>query len=503
MKHSLLIIAAMLVTNLQAQWSSDPNINNAICTAGGDQFFPELTSDGSGGAIITWADYRIQSSDIYAQRINSSGIVEWSADGVAICTTTAGRSYPQLTSDGSGGAIITWEDHRSGFNNPDIYAQRINLDGTVEWLANGVAICTALEIQFSPKITSDGSGGVIISWEDVRNLNDDIYAQRINSNGTVQWSTDGVAICTAPTPQAFHQITSDGSGGAIITWSDGRFGFADIYAQSINSDGTVEWSVDGIAICSAIGVQGSPHLTTDGSGGAIITWADRRIPNDHIYAQRINSGGTIEWTENGVAICRAPDSQSVPHVTSDGSGGAIITWSDNRIQGADIYAQRINSGGIVEWTINGVAICTATSPQDLHQLTSDGRGGAIVTWQDGRNSDWDIYASRVDTNGNLGNTTPVEDEVETVKPEKFDLLQNYPNPFNPNTEINYQLPERSFVAIKVFDVLGTEIAVLVNEEKPAGSYEVEYNASNLPSGVYFYQLSAGSFIETKKMILLR
>jgi hypothetical protein len=85
----------------------------------------------------------------------------------------------------------------------------------------------------------------------------------------------------------------------------------------------------------------------------------------------------------------------------------------------------------------------------------------------------------------------------------FELEQNYPNPFNPSTKINYSVPQLSQVQIKVFDVLGNEIETLVNEEKPAGTYELTWNAANLPSGVYFYRIQAGSFIDTKKMILLK
>ncbi|MGB5847989.1 MAG: T9SS type A sorting domain-containing protein [Ignavibacteriaceae bacterium] len=92
---------------------------------------------------------------------------------------------------------------------------------------------------------------------------------------------------------------------------------------------------------------------------------------------------------------------------------------------------------------------------------------------------------------------------ETNLPIEYALKQNYPNPFNPTTTINYQIPELSFVTLKVYDVLGSEIITLVNEEKPVGSYEVEFNAAGLPSGVYFYQLNAGEFINTKKMILLK
>ncbi len=85
----------------------------------------------------------------------------------------------------------------------------------------------------------------------------------------------------------------------------------------------------------------------------------------------------------------------------------------------------------------------------------------------------------------------------------FDLSQNFPNPFNPTTAIKYQIPERSYVILKIYGVLGNEIATLVHEEKPSGSYEVEFDGANLTSGIYFYQLRTGNFVETKKMVLLR
>ena len=85
----------------------------------------------------------------------------------------------------------------------------------------------------------------------------------------------------------------------------------------------------------------------------------------------------------------------------------------------------------------------------------------------------------------------------------FTLLQNYPNPFNPSTIIKYQIPELSFVTLKIYDVLGNEITNLVNEEEPIGSYEIEFDATTLPSGIYFYKLQAGNFVETKKMVLLK
>ncbi len=89
------------------------------------------------------------------------------------------------------------------------------------------------------------------------------------------------------------------------------------------------------------------------------------------------------------------------------------------------------------------------------------------------------------------------------QPKGFILKQNYPNPFNPTTTIKYSIPQSSNVVIKVFDILGNEIEVLVNEEKPVGTYEVTWYTENLQSGIYFYQLTAASFVETKKMVLMK
>jgi photosystem II stability/assembly factor-like uncharacterized protein len=104
-----------------------------------------------------------------------------------------------------------------------------------------------------------------------------------------------------------------------------------------------------------------------------------------------------------------------------------------------------------------------------------------------------------------GGVTFIEDEIFTSQPKEFLLSQNYPNPFNPTTTIKYQIPLISFVTIKVYDVLGNEIATLVNEEKPAGEFSVEFRIDNLElsSGIYFYQLRAEDYTETKKMVLLK
>ena len=384
-----------------AQWSTDPNVNNPICTATNIQSRPNIVSDGAGGAIITWGDARSgTNSDIYAQRINAAGAVQWTANGVAISVAANNQNSPTIVSDGVGGAIITWYDIRIG--GYDIYAQRINAAGVVQWTADGVAICTAAQVQDYPTIVSDGAGGAIITWHDFRSGTfNDIYAQRINAAGVVQWTANGVVISTAANNQDPPLIVSDGASGAIITWQDYRSTTVtdwDIYAQRINAAGVVQWTANGVVISTAANNQDPPLIVSDGASGAIITWQDYRgttVTDWDIYAQRINADSVVQWTANGRAICTATNVQTAPTILSDGAGGAIIAWEDNRSFTSDIYAQRINAAGVVQWTTNGVAVSTASGYEVGPTIVSDGAGGAIIAWYDSRSGTSDIYAQRI------------------------------------------------------------------------------------------------------------
>ncbi|HLX11920.1 MAG TPA: T9SS type A sorting domain-containing protein [Bacteroidota bacterium] len=385
-----------------AQWSTSANFNTAVCTASASQELPIVVSDGSGGAIILWKDYRNGSDiDLYAQRLNSLGVAQWTSTGVPICTATGDQNDPTMIADGSGGAFITWDDARNGSSNTDIYTQRINSSGVVQWTANGVAICAAANAQYSPTIASDDSGGAIITWQDNRSVAD-IYAQRVNPSGVPQWTSNGVAVCSATGSQQFPAIVSDGSGGAIITWNDYRNSIttSDIYAQRVNPSGISQWTSNGVVVDTGIGNQVSPVIASDGAGGAIITWEDNRTGNYQIYAQRLDPSGYQRWTTTGDPICTASNSHIGPNIVADGNGGAIITWNDYRNTSIDIYAQLVNAAGAVQWTTDGVAICTATGTQQYPTLVSDGSGGAIITWEDMRNgSDYDVYAQRINAGG--------------------------------------------------------------------------------------------------------
>jgi len=113
-----------------------------------------------------------------------------------------------------------------------------------------------------------------------------------------------------------------------------------------------------------------------------------------------------------------------------------------------------------------------------------------------------VHAGDTTANLNLRILTDVK-QGNTNIPQNYSLLQNYPNPFNPSTYIKYQLAKSGFVSLKIYDILGNEVRTLVNETKNAGSYKVKFDGSDLSSGIYFYQLKAGEYSETKKMILLK
>jgi hypothetical protein len=392
---TLLMLSA---TGAPADWTTD---GTPVSTATGDQEYSTAASDGVGGVIVAWHDTRSGGSDVYAQRVNAEGVVRWTVDGVAICTAAGDQKYPRIVPGSAGSAVITWVDERSG--NADIYAQRVDSTGAIQWAANGVALCTAVGDQTDPEITSDGAGGAIITWVDGRSGNDDIYAQRVSAAGAVQWTAGGVALCTATGTQTDPTIALDGAGGATIAWADNRSGVYHIYAQHVQSNGTPKWIADGVALCTAAVGRDDPEAIHDGWGGATVTWVDRRNINADIYAQRVDANAVVQWTANGVALCTATGTQEYPAIVSDGESGAIVTWEDKRSEW-HIYAQRVDDTGAVQWAANGVALCTASGPHQRPKLVSDGEEGAIVAWCDGRRGtppNCDIYAQRVDAAGSV------------------------------------------------------------------------------------------------------
>ncbi len=209
-------------------------------------------------------------------------------------------------------------------------------------------------------------------------------------------------------------IASDGAGGGIVAWSDRRIGYADIYVQRIDRSGVQRWTTNGVALCAAPGVQGYPVIVSDGSGGAIVSWEDGRAGNYDIYARRVSSFGVPQWTPDGVAPCSDSTSQRIPSIVSDGTGGAIVAWSDFRAGNYDVYVQRVDASGDALWGFNGAALCSASGSQTDSRIAPDGSGGAIVAWDDDRSGRAHIFAQRIERLGQLGNPEPASTTVRDV-----------------------------------------------------------------------------------------
>src|SRR5207237_4867603 len=127
------------------------------------------------------------------------------------------------------------------------------------------------------------------------------------------------------------------------------------------------------------------NIAADGSGGAVVVWSDQRVgganPQD-VYAQRVNAAGLPQWTANGVPVCTQPSYQIPMSIAQDGFGGFLMSWYDNRSgTNRDIYAQRFNASGSALWTADGALVCNAATDQDANYILADGVGGAYVLWR--------------------------------------------------------------------------------------------------------------------------
>ncbi|MEX2052671.1 MAG: hypothetical protein WD898_00385, partial [Candidatus Paceibacterota bacterium] len=407
-----------------------------------------MVEDGNGGAIIAWNDWRNGNRDIYAQKIDSSGNILWTANGVAVAVKSNHQQDAKLIGDGAGGAIIVWQD--SSVSEFDIYAQRISNTGTAMWTAGGVIICNAISAQINPRMEIDNSGGAIITWQDKRNgLDYDIYAQRINSSGAFQWAANGVVVCNAAGTQSNPKIEPDGLGGAYIGWQDKRNGNYDIYANRINPTGAVIWFTNGWGVSVESGNQSAVDMTSDGVSGVFFTWKDNRNGTFDIYYQRADMNGAMQFSVGGNSVFLAAFDQINPNIVGDGVGGAIIVWQDSSAGNWDVKSQRVDASGIQQWILGGVSVGTAANSQTSPKSVSDGSGGCIYTWQDKRNTlNFDVYAHRI-----LSTGVSAEIQESTI----YFASKVFPNPFSSSAVIEINSQNIKDTKFSVYDLLGGKV----------------------------------------------
>lgn len=313
----------------------------ALSTAPLDQGAPVMVSDGADGAILAWIDSRNGNLDVYAHRVSLSGTVVWPSNGVPVAITPDTQTDVRIIPAGAG-AIVVWRDFRD--EDGELYAQRLASDGTPMWTADGRPVTSGARLLggVTYGVTSDGADGCIVAWHDLRIGAPGIYAQRLLATGEVAWISDVPMTLLPVTEGLGTSISSDGNGGAVAAWEDYRDGEVDVYAQRVNANGTVTWPANGVPVVDTTGTQLLCAVTLD-PRGTIVTVRDNRSGDPDIYAQLVDHDGTRRWGQ-GSPMCVAPGSPSGIRATPATSGGAFLVWSDYRNdEEGDLYANYTDS----------------------------------------------------------------------------------------------------------------------------------------------------------------
>jgi hypothetical protein len=494
-----------------------------------NDLYPRAVSDGRGGAIIIWwttsSSLKATPYTIRAQRIDSTGTVKWAPGGVVVDTYPNNTSeFYGLVSDAHGGIIIVSESMPGA--PAYVFAQRVDSSGAVRWGTHGIALAPGVNSgQAGVSAAADGAGGVVATWSDNRYGGTDsagaIFMQRVDASGTLLWGQSGVKITNHSS--ASVSILAHGSSDYFVVWglNPGVSGPVNdnVFVQKLNAGGVAQWPVSGVHVTGNTGAgQARPDLCDDRRGGAIITWEEPRNGSLNVYAQRIDSSGNQQWLSTGIPLLTGEiGTDRLPEIVENGKGGAFVIWQDSRQTAVDptnydIYVQGIGANGSLAYQANGMPVTIAPKPQAFSNYfkrgiaLTDTNGIAVVAWEDGRDNNQtktdygQIYAQRiVFPPGLLTGISPGGGPA----PESFRLDQNYPNPFNPTTTIGYGLPAWEHVSLEVFNILGQRTATLVDEDQPPGDHKVVFNGTRFASGVYFYRLRAGSFIQTHKLVILK
>lgn len=495
---------------------SNPDIMFVSCNT--IVFNPFFISEGiyitiNGG--LNWFDW-FGSDTCNGQPINLHGGdpgITINKDGTFILTR---RGFsPGLYSHYTTDFGLTWSNQKT-ITNDDL--ERGTITSDVHPSSSYFGRSYAAWVKFAPPfplnftITNDGG----INWTTPVQINNPI--QR-SAGGDITMGPDGkVYVCWAgvtsvsPFTEDFVGVASSTNGGTNWQVTENAFNMTGINGL-LTQKGNIR-------------VNGLPDIAVDTTGGVrnswiyIITTQRNLAPagtDPDVILNRSTDGGQT-WSA-GIRVNQDAINngkiQYFPAVHVDKQGGLNVIFYDDRNTTTDstgVFLARSEDGGNnwKEFEISDKNF----KPQPLAGLPQ-GYQGDNISITSGNNRLWPMWMDNRTGNYQIW-TVPIEISTVDVDPtpeiiSEFRLEQNYPNPFNPGTKIKFSVPsviasatkQSQLVNVKVYDVLGNEISTLVNEEKPAGTYEIEFHSIDLSSGIYFYQLRAGSYTDTKKMILLR
>ena len=278
---------------------------------------------------------------ILADHENNTINTLWSTveeGGTAICDEDGDQNYAKITYAAGccgteGITATTWQDDRN--QNFDIYMQYLWVDGEPYFqdYPQGLPLTEGLSSsQTKPRIKADNSGAYVV-WYSDQNGNSDIYAQKIiaSQDDPIQWLVDGLPICTAEDAQTGARLSVSGNGGAYFAWQDDRNGGdeADVYIQHIGAENVVTMPENGLIISDAALIQKSPVVRNDGNGSAFVIWEDGRRGSGGIYTQHLNSQGELTLSDDGMEIYYGVDGAS-DNIESEriNDNEILLYWED-------------------------------------------------------------------------------------------------------------------------------------------------------------------------------
>ena len=413
-------------------------------------------------------------NNLTAQLISSSGTLIGSR--ISVGKTGGGEL---IAFDGSN-YLMVWSDPSN-----IVYGQFINTSGSL--VRTPFVIADSATINNKGGCMAFGDTTYMVVWR----RNDVHYGQRVSKSGNLIGTPTQISF----TPARDNAICFDGTNYLVAWRSGGGSDTIYIHGQLISKSGVLVGS--NFIIDGPYANDNPLSIAYDGSK-YLVAYGDHTTMNGplNIFARFVTTTGSVAPSR----ITISTKSPVVPSVIFDGTN-YFITWSDNFYTANSV--------------IMGSFIDTSGVPIDTAVTIFNSLGGKIAFYGMstlGSNKIL-VVATRVDTpqftNGDVygkfiqSSTTGISENAANLTPKMFSLSQNYPDPFNPTTTISFSLPSQSFVSLKVYDIIGREVATIISGEMSAGTYSRQWNATKMSSGIYFYRLQSGSYTQTKKLVLLK
>jgi len=463
----------------QAQWQPDVRLTNDPASSSTSLNNASSTATSGNDVHVVWSDGRHGFDEIY-YKSSPDGGTNWAAD-TRLTDYTLDSRYPSVSVSGSTLHVV-WQDFRD--TTSEIYHKR-STDGGMNWGTDTRLTNNSANKEF-PSVSVSGSA-VHVLWHDRRDGNDEIYYKR-STDGGLSWGTD-TRLTNEPAISRNPSVSVSGSVAHVVWFDERDGGNREIYYKR-STDAGASWGAD-TRLTNEPNLSYYPCVSVSGQVVNVV-WMEFRNGNWEIYYKRSTDAGASWGTDTRLTNNTSPSWN--PSVSVSGSVVHVV-WYDERDGNNEIYYKRSTDGGS-NWSAD-TRLTNNTSPS-WNPSVAVSVSAVHVVWMDARNGNWEIYCKR----DPAGNPTGVDiTNVET--PVEFKLHQNFPNPFNPTTTIRYGLPASSHVVIKLYSVIGEEVATLVNETQEAGFKSVVVDANKLASGVYFYTLVTNNFVQTKRLMLLK